>query len=287
MSTDRGWFAVGRDIFKDRFFADEPYTELQAWLWLVSEASWGDRRVRATNGRAFQMVDLKPGQLCRSLRVMQEAWRWSSDKRVRTFLKRLKTDARIDFQSDALVTVITICNYDASKPLPMDQDAQTDAQTDAQRTRNGRKSKKDNNYKKDIIALGFDAFWAIYPRKDGKKAAFKAYERVVSSGKISPDELLECTKVYAAQREALPAKDQQFTPHAATWLNGERFTEVRPSLTGVAAPVVRDPGTFTDAQWHSRLKHYQAGNPWLDSWGPEFGRPGCLVPSHVAAGASS
>lgn len=70
---------------------------------------------------------------------------------------------------------------------------------------------------------GFDAFWNSYPRKEGKKAARKAWD------KIRPDPVLQMQirNALRSQKEC----DQwtrdggQFIPHPATWLNGERWKD--------------------------------------------------------------
>lgn len=68
----------------------------------------------------------------------------------------------------------------------------------------------------------FNDFWAIYPKKVAKKDAEKAWNRLNAAQKITA-------------LEALPAHtrrwtDPQFMPHAATWLNGERFDDVLPPM---------------------------------------------------------
>ncbi|MER9206857.1 hypothetical protein [Mesorhizobium sp. M0771] len=63
-----GVFAVSRDIFEHHFFAAEPFTEREAWVWLIREAAWKARRVRVKDG----MVALKRGQLASSVRFMAD-----------------------------------------------------------------------------------------------------------------------------------------------------------------------------------------------------------------------
>lgn len=58
-----------------------------------------------------------------------------------------------------------------------------------------------------------------YPRKVARKDALAAIEK--SLKKITPEKLLELTKQYA---NAIGTPDQ-FTPHPATWFNGERFND--------------------------------------------------------------
>ncbi len=77
-----------------------------------------------------------------------------------------------------------------------------------------------------IPAEGFDAFWAIWPKRDAKVAAVKAWN------KISPDaELRE--KILAAVRLQMKAdgplaRERQFIPLPASWLNGRRWEDEPP-----------------------------------------------------------
>lgn len=65
---------------------------------------------------------------------------------------------------------------------------------------------------------GFEAFWAAYPRKTDKANARKAWPRALR--KTTADVLLAGARRLAAER-----RDPKFTPHASTWLNGERWTD--------------------------------------------------------------
>jgi hypothetical protein len=75
----------------------------------------------------------------------------------------------------------------------------------------------------ESISNMFLSFWKEYPRKVNKKNAEKAFY------KINPDkELFE--KIMVAlkwQRQAW--RDPKFTPHAATWLNGNRWEDEKES----------------------------------------------------------
>ena len=72
---------------------------------------------------------------------------------------------------------------------------------------------------KDSI-VGFEKFWLACPRRIGKEAARKAYEK---ARKIASDfELLEGIRRYATSRAG---QDEQFTVHPATWLNQGRWAD--------------------------------------------------------------
>ena len=66
----------------------------------------------------------------------------------------------------------------------------------------------------------FAEFWTHYPRKIGKAAASKAFAKAAK--KHNTDDILFGL---SQQIEAMKSKEQQFIPHAATWLNAERWTD--------------------------------------------------------------
>lgn len=69
----------------------------------------------------------------------------------------------------------------------------------------------------------WEIFWREWPRKEAKKAAIKAWN------KIEPGEALFTTIMSALdvqkQTEQWKKDDGEFIPHPATWLNGERWQD--------------------------------------------------------------
>src|SRR5262249_32474559 len=198
----------------------------EAWVWLLFEAAWKPRRIGVVNRHGvYTAVNLERGQLSHSLRYLAKAWGWRSDKRVRTFLNRLKMDAQIDAQTDAGQTVITICNYERYHNPEVAKDAQTDAQTNAQWTRNGRKEEQSN--KETIIRAprerefeeGFIEFYTGYPKKKSKRDAAKAYAAARRGG-VSHETIM------AGLARAKPGwRDPQYIPYPASWLRAGGYED--------------------------------------------------------------
>ena len=144
MSTSektRGYIAMPRSIFTDPAFADEPFTEREAFLSLAADANYKPLVVRLRRGA----VELQRGQLLASTRFLAARWRWQ-EARVRRFLNRLsgrrakdalndgQNDAHIDAHIDAQPTpdgtIITIRNYDCFQKAPKSPDDRSDALPD-------------------------------------------------------------------------------------------------------------------------------------------------------------
>lgn len=69
---------------------------------------------------------------------------------------------------------------------------------------------------KRINVQFFETFYKIYPRKQARIAAQKAFDKAVASG-VDPQVIIEGAERLASDPN-LPAKT--FIPHPATWLNG-------------------------------------------------------------------
>ncbi len=69
----------------------------------------------------------------------------------------------------------------------------------------------------------FESFWKLYPRKTAKDNARKAFAKVNPSPELLAEIMASLAKHCTSQGWL---KDGgQFIPHAATWLNGKRWTD--------------------------------------------------------------
>jgi uncharacterized protein YdaU (DUF1376 family) len=66
----------------------------------------------------------------------------------------------------------------------------------------------------------FDLFWNLYPRKVGKEAARKAFDKAVKKAPVS-----DIMAGLHAQLPAILATEPRFQPHPATWLNQGRWQD--------------------------------------------------------------
>lgn len=83
---------------------------------------------------------------------------------------------------------------------------------------------KDNISKDNINQeVLFAPFWEMYPRKIGKKAAWKAWTRIKWTPEL-PARIM--ASLAAATKSEQWQKDSgRYIPHASTWLNGERWED--------------------------------------------------------------
>lgn len=118
--------------------------------------------------------------------------------------QKAKTDVKIDRNA---VT-------NASRNVTITpQDTETETETDTDTEKNNIRSLK-------LADSSFAEFWKLYPRRIGKGAAEKSWQKAV---KVAPVDV-----ILAGARNYVWPKDPQFIPHPATWLNQHRWKDEPP-----------------------------------------------------------
>jgi hypothetical protein len=82
----------------------------------------------------------------------------------------------------------------------------------------------------------FEEFWKLYPRKQAKGAARTAFQKALRKADI--ETILSGVRRFASD----PNREPEFTAHASTWLNQERWLdEAQPAkaLTRTESSVMR------------------------------------------------
>lgn len=203
-------------------FAKEPFTECQAFEWLVSEASWAEGKTVPVNR---QPVVLKRGQLSHSIRFMSEAWGWKKDKTHR-FIKHLQTWKIITTENETGQLVITICNYDEYQNGATESETANTTTVRRERDRGAtgaRQTIKKDNTLKEIYTPVFEEAWKAYPesadmpkRNMSKADAWKKWQ----AAEVPEADLLRAVKSYA---DDLRKPKAPMPCHMATWLHQKRY----------------------------------------------------------------
>jgi hypothetical protein len=131
----------------------------------------------------------------------------------------------------------------------------------------------------------FKRWYAAYPKKVEPLDAQRAFASMKARGDVSFADLMTRTEKFAATERAKweAGNDRKFTKAPAVWLNkGAYLNEMDTGSTpGLTASPVRDPRTFTDAEWAARIQLFSEKSEWSSQWGPQPGMPGCLAPDHL------
>ena len=146
-----GWICLHRDIQDHWLFNfDEPDKAL-AWIDLILSANHEDNKFMI-KGRA---VECKRGQVAMSQLTLQKRWKMSQNK-LKRFLVLLKNDGMIDFETNDLTTLITICNYssfqDGERPNERPDERPDERTTDDQS--NDKQQCKQLQQKEVVVVVG-------------------------------------------------------------------------------------------------------------------------------------
>lgn len=123
----------------------------------------------------------------------------------------------------------------------------------------------------------FEAWYATYPRRQGRGQALKAFRAALR--KTDFDTLMAGVARYKTGLKP----DYADWAMPATWLNGERWLD-EASASGVVPQQPKNgPKAFVpsdaEAAWPLRMKGFKENGFWSSKWGPKPGEPGCEVPA--------
>lgn len=101
-----GFYLMHRGWMEHDVFADEAFTEREAWEWMIAAARWEDGTVNVLGNP----VRLSRGQFSHSVRFMAQRFKWSKSS-VDRFLDKLAKWDMIGTANGTGQLVVTIRNY--------------------------------------------------------------------------------------------------------------------------------------------------------------------------------
>lgn len=125
-----GWFSLQRDIFDHDVFKREPFTEREAWIWIISKAVYED----TTHYVSGVNLPVPRGSFFTTYAELSEVWKWSST-RVRAFQKKLELKEMIVVQKNTKKTFISVCNYDVYQHEPNKKTQKSNAENTEENTK--------------------------------------------------------------------------------------------------------------------------------------------------------
>lgn len=165
-----GWIKLHRDIQSHWIYNFDAPDKSLAWIDLIFLASHSGGSFMAKG----KLVEFSRGQIAISQISLQKRWKMSQNK-VKRFLELLKKHSMIDFETNELTTIITICNYSSfqdnerlvERPVERPVERATNDHS------NDIKRMKEDKECKEVISLGAKA-----PEKERKKFIAPTLEEV-------------------------------------------------------------------------------------------------------------
>lgn len=241
-----GTVNISRGIWSDAAFKAEPFTEREAFMWMIMEASYKPREKRVGSA----VIQTERGQLATSVRFMSEAWGWSKS-RVDRFLKRLENRDMIGTDSGTGINLINVCKYDEYQGGGASSGTAKSENRDSSGTPAGQQRDKP---KKGLIpdatqeqretgkpasrastaafdAADFEGFWAAYPHRNNRKVnrqgAERAFAKAIHSG-ATVEQIAIGVEAMKRDRDVI----RGFARDPTTWLNQRGWTDEIPESTG-------------------------------------------------------
>ena len=225
-------YGIDRALWDHPAFEDEPYTQKQAWAWLIGAASYQEKRIRGPRGP----VTLQRGEFVFSVRFLAEKWLWDRG-RVLRFLHMLKKRDMLRADERDSNLVYSISNYNkfqivkapkrvSERDAPRAEIVSTPCH-DRDKEKDSKDSKDNKSLSPRALRAEFDEkFWPVCPKKVGKEAAFKAFCKARKTEEL--DRLISAMRAYALERAG---QDAQYTAHPSTWLRNGRWADEAPKIT--------------------------------------------------------
>lgn len=223
MSEAKGYIKLYRQTLENPVVMKDA-DHIAIWIYLLLNATHKGYSI-LFNGKR---TDLLPGQLITGRRSIAQILK-ISDSKVQRVLKLFEIEHQIEQQTTTKNRLISVINwnlYQSSEP-----------QNDHGRTTTEHKQECKND-KKQITSVFFDRFWSVYPKKEGKQEALKAFEKLNPSPELL-EQILKALEKQKTDREFKKARGE-FVPawkNAQGWLNGKRWMD-----EAEAAPDPQDEG---------------------------------------------
>ena len=216
-----GHIKISRRTFRSLVEGGDPlwnepreFSRWEAWVYMIRSAAWRDSVYKHPRGE----VMLKRGETPpMSIRYLQAAWKWKSEKRVFSFVQLLIDSGRIQVEKlatkgnangnargNALGNTYLIVNYDvyqgggnAEETLEETLGKQSRSSKADKQTTNGSEAAKKPTRKRNEYTAEFEEAWDVYPPRtgDSKMEAFKAWSARIREG-VKAADMLAGTEQY-------------------------------------------------------------------------------------------
>lgn len=189
------------------------------WCWCLLKASHRVHKQMVGN----QILELQPGQFIFGRRKAARELN-VSEKKIRTFLKKLENLQNVAIKRANKFSIISIINWDFYQQLENGHGPSEGPTEGQQRASKGPQTRREEGEKgkKKEYTVSFEKFWKAYPNKKcGKATAFRAWAKQ-NGNRPAVDDLLAVLD-QQKQSEQWQKNGGDFIPMASTWLNQERW----------------------------------------------------------------
>lgn len=220
----KGWIKLYRKTIDSCLFSDEYL--LQLWTYLLLSVNREQKKIIFNDNELI----ILPGSGIFGLNQIVTDIKKISNQKTKKFkkfktiyyrrLKVLEKLRKVELQPTNKFTIITITKWLEHQQNETQVKLQCNSGVTPVKT-NKNQENQENQKKNNIYTPNFLSFWKTYPKKEGKGAAFKAYQNI-KEPKPTLQHIVESITEHQ-QKEQWQTK--QFIPFPATWINQRRWED--------------------------------------------------------------
>ena len=148
-------------------------------------------------------------------RMIGSETEWAEKKRIyRENHRQIEDKQRTMSTKDR--TMSSPCPHDVRQEIDIDKDKELDKEKDIKHT--VIEDAHESSFDKE-----FDDVWTIYPRKNGKQNAYKAYVKARKEG-TSKEDIIDGIKRYVKYLKAT-GTEERYIAYGSSWFNQRRWTD--------------------------------------------------------------
>lgn len=221
MEKIKGGYILQPRCFDSSEAAHFPPCTREVWFFILRNVNHADSGKFKRGSAFFNFTDI------------QNALAWTVGYRIEKYskpqltkaIRRLCEGNMIETAKATRGVFITVLNYNKYQdPSLYEGNGEGNAKETRKQPEGVHLKQEERIKKKESSSLSqerFDLFWEKYPRKSGKKDAFRAWEKnKCFNGHF--ELIMEKVDLFSA---LCVGKDSQFIPLPATWINGERWND--------------------------------------------------------------
>lgn len=254
-----GAFQTSREIFDSTIWTD--VVKFRIFFYIYGNA------VFAKEGTNVAGIHLNRGQYLRSYRNLQNDLAFKEKRSYKIYplttlqrkINELVQEKRIEIQGTDYGTLFTVVNYDEYQGFEryekslVERNRNGTGTVSEQYRNNNKKDKKDKNKNTTSssndgvskVEQNFELLWKLYPRKEGKDVARKAYKRAIKNGatnKAIQDGIVTYRKLVASE-----GRDKQYIRQGGTWFNQKGWEDEYQTELPVDTSEPQDDGVHLSA----------------------------------------
>lgn len=208
-------------------------------MWCLLKASFKKRWVSVKISASITEIELESGQFIFGRNSAAKELNMTPSG-VWKRMQKLKNLGNLELKSNNQFSIITIMNWDSYQSDENKSDTESNNQVTTKEqpgntNKNVKNVKKDKNDKNppnpprgnvpNEYSESFETWWAAYPNKIGKLAAFRAWKKIGESKTATVQELIKAINDQIRANHFRGSNGADYIPNPATWLNQGRWMD--------------------------------------------------------------